>query len=780
MIGKEVRGIHHLFRLVEDKKIYYAACQINTHYIFCKIYRYGDEIFLFNNVIGAPIQKHSFDKYQNTNILNEIYKMHHFANYIFVINKNDGIKMDEIGFNSLFLLNEDFKNKYDRFCAENKKQADNVEKKHCLMHSDVAFYMYCVCNGSKNYFFWAINEFYNFCVPIGVINELLIWAENYGQLIKNLSLGTITAYKSPESIEVLRNEMRLLRKDKRIKDVINFFNTAQKKILKDRILSDRDKETLSKFGKISSTRQKNFIKKMSTVEDGDEIIKQMAYLVNVPFVWDKKSLIDYITYTDAIHAEIIFENGPIVLVKVDDYDAVKYLGKNTNWCISKNKTYWNQYVGRNNENTQYMVFDFSKTEDDVMSIIGITTRVGDGITHAHDFFNHDLMGNAENDDVYKNQFLKSFLEHMLFQKNDIISILKKDGIDISTIVSYRTLPFQWTKEEFFKYLFIHFKREDIEILSENEDKLAISVRNSGVPLCYLFGVKYQDKFDREFRNNEHIMFLDFSKPTDDFTKLQFGIVYNNSDTYESYVPGMFDEHVNNVDTNFDLICKEYGLPYDIICRTNNVCNRFDSYVKSFSIPLLNELFANNKKALDKYMTTNHCRILLQNQITCSLLNYYSFTFIKLFYDNGYTLEELLGEKRFVDFLYKIFSKMLAFKHGTFSRLINIPEEQLEAYNRNEIDDSTTCKYIGLALSLMEIFKHENNNTLAKFLYNNDFLKKSSLINHLIGIIFSTESFKESSRAINALIQYVMDKNIKEAKQIISENAQKNQVVLIHT
>ena len=777
MIGKEIRGIHHLFRLVENKRIYYACCQFNLIYVFCNLYRVGDKIFFFNNVVGDNTRKYSFDDCRNDDdALKKIYELARFSDYVYAIDKNDDISMNELGFSSILLLNEGFKAEYDRFCAENKKQAENIEKKYCSMHSDLAYSVYCLSNGSKNYFFWAIIEIYHYRVPVGVIKELLIWAENYSQLIKNLSMGTITAYKSMDSIWALRNEMRSLRENKRINDVINSFNTKQKKVLKDRSLSVRDRETLSKFGKISNIKQKNFIKKMSTVENGDEIIKQMAYLVNVPFVWDKTSLIDYITYTDAIHAEIVMENGPIVLVKVNDYDAVKYLGKNTNWCISKNKTYWNQYVGTHNENIQYMIFDFSKPEDDVMSIIGFTSSSNDGITHAHDFFNHDLIRRGEDDGVFTNQFLESFLEHMILQENNIMNILKKDGIDLNKIISYRALPFAWTKKDFFQYLHKNFIEDNIEILSDNDNKIAISIRNSENSLRGLFGKKYSQMIGRGFRNNEHIMFLDFSKSSDDFTKLLFGVVYNINDTYETYVPTMYDEHVNMVDTDFDWICQEYDLPYDVICRTNNIRFRFERYVSTFAIPLIKELLNDNKDVIDKYMTQNRCRNVVYNQITNSLLNYNSFTLIKTFYENGYTLEGLFGLKRFEEFLYKVLSKMLSLKHDNFSRLTNISEGQLEAYNNDQIDDMRACRYIGLALSLFEIFKHEHNNALVMFLFNYDFLRKSSLINHLISIIIDTEDFKEHNSNINLLIQYIMNNNIKEAQKILIDKAKNNQVV----
>ena len=78
---------------------------------------------------------------------------------------------------------------------------------------------------------------------------------------KNLRKNTITAYTSNDDIMSLSEELLILRREKRINDVINMFNTAQKRILRAKAaeFSDKDKETLSKFYRLSETKKSNFI-----------------------------------------------------------------------------------------------------------------------------------------------------------------------------------------------------------------------------------------------------------------------------------------------------------------------------------------------------------------------------------------------------------------------------------------------------------------------------------------------------------------------------------------
>lgn len=255
--------------------------------------------------------------------------------------------------------------------------------------------MYAITDGSKNFFFWAVNAYFKQGIHISTLEKIMAWNENYGTKAKELKKGSITAYTGQCEIISLVREIAHIRNEKRANDVMNMFNTAQKKALKAINLSARDHETLSKFGKLSGKKKLNFIKKMSSVFDASEILKQMAFLSDVHFEWKKESLLEYIDNNENIDCDIILDKGDIVLLKVKDYETVKRLTKATNWCISKDKKYWNEYVEFNPNATQYIIFDFSKKEDDNHSIVGFTSVYNRGITNAHDFENHDMMKAVE-------------------------------------------------------------------------------------------------------------------------------------------------------------------------------------------------------------------------------------------------------------------------------------------------------------------------------------------------------------------------------------------------
>ena len=778
MIGKEVRGIHHLSRLIKADYRYPAFLLLDTSYIYCQIIKANKYILIFNNNIGQKTRDIYIESTFTHRTLENIDFLKNAYSCVLVkkLNCSPNEMANNIG--NILLLPIDFEEQYYKFCSENKKNVEVAERKYCPMTQDIPKYLYALCNASKNYFFWAIAEVFNHSINLSVIKQIMVWAENYNQLIKNLSLGTITAYKNHDQIlMVLRNEMRQLRNEKRINDVINSFNTAQKKLLKNKELSDRDKITLAKFGKISKAKKINFIRKMSTIDDVDEILKQMAYLVNVHFVWDKKAFIDYVTHTDNLHAEIIMENGPIVLVKVDDYDAVKYLGKNTNWCISKNKTYWNQYTMSGGKAIQYMIFDFSKKEDDVKSIIGFTSKINVGIVHAHDFCNNNLMGNNNEYEIPSD--LEPFVT-FVSNGNNIFNIIKKDGINLNDVTFFDNLPFEWNKKEFLHFLNVNVGLSDYEILVDNGDKMAISFKNCSQLFLKLFGDKYSNTIGSDYWDNEHFMFLDFNQSKNNPKKLLFGIVYDDDVTYESSVGTIYDEHANPTTENFDALLTKYNLPYDIICRTNNIYNRFLSALSTLSVSVIRALFEDNKSEMRNIIIDGKLSGTIYRAIDSSLLRYYSFSIIKIFYDNGYKLFDVLGKKYFMNFMHIVLQTLLSYKRNNYAYLVNPVDRDIAKFNAKNLNDINDCKYIGLALSFYEIFKHEDNIRLASFLMevicqNND-TAMSSLFDHLINIVFKKENFSNINSLIANLINYVMRHNIKEAKDCILEKSHSNDKV----
>jgi hypothetical protein len=290
---------------------------------------------------------------------------------------------------------------------------------------------------------------------------------------------------------------------------------------------------------------------------------------------------DFLTNVEGIKYEKIFENDKVVLVKVLDYETIKQLGKTTNWCISKNKTYWNNYIeGYHGMTTQYMVFDFSKLEDDKLSIVGFTTTHNKGITSAHNFVNENLMGDEEAEQVFLNSFISRFSNN-----KNIYSLLAEDGIDITLVVQYDMPPYKWDEKSLMTYLYECVNPENVDIIKKGDNKIVLSVMDENIR--YFFGDTYHDNISHDYWNYQHIIFIDFNKNVYDINKLQFAIIEESSGD-EDYCVGLYNERALNSRQNFDSKLIEFGLPYNTIRRTNNPYVRLRNGLFSYNTPMIKD------------------------------------------------------------------------------------------------------------------------------------------------------------------------------------------------
>lgn len=779
MIGTQIRGFHHLSRVVGNTPKIFIFKRDNGRICMAEAVAIkgddvpsrdgGESIYFFNNAYGRS--KPSLDRYHGKEIFNTLSALNdRWSGAIKIYISKDVSSMNDYSsyIRAMWMMPDSFYNDYERFCNENKKRFNVVERKYVNKNEPLLKYIYALCNGSNNYFFWAVAQYFGNDVPLCDIKRVIDWANNYGQLAKDLKKGTVTGYTNSEQLKCLLNETLNLRKQKRIRDVINSFNTAQKKILKSRTLSNRDKDTLAKFGKLSPTKKTNFIRKMSTIEDGDEIMKQMAYVVNIHFEWNKDSLIDYITHTENLHAEIVSSNGDIVLVKVNDYDAVKYLGKSTNWCISKNKTYWNQYTRDDGLATQYIIFDFSKPEDDVLSIIGFTSVFNRGITHAHDFVNHNLMTDRPR---RNNVSIKSFLDKFN-RANGIFSILENDKIKLCDVTSYDKTPYEWNKESFIKYLNECVDENNYDIVHDSDNKLAVIVNDQNVR--YFLGDNYMNNTNRDIWRRQHIIFADFSLPQNDPDKLIFGIVSQNDETYESYVNCMYNEHFDNAGCSFDAKLAEYDLPYDIICRTDDVVNRYRNALMDIEVPIIRQLLENKDlvKAIQRGEGIGVSCDTYYQALYTSILNYHSFELLEAFYNKGFTLTELMGEDNVNNLFYSIYDVMYNVKQERDGDMTLPTNKELSKFEQGTLDSYDETLYVGMFQALNMLIEHERNGYMFRnfclYLSNHD--EKSSLIDYLVTKASGFADYKNPSDSTYYMIKYAVRYQLKDALANIDKHS----------
>lgn len=612
-------------------------------------------------------------------------------NYYLEINSQNII--NQLG-GTILLLPEDFDKHYEEFTKQNKKLVDKVFERMCHKNDFFSIYIYALTEGSPNLFVWAMTNIFKYGAKFHGIKNCINWCINYPQLIKNLSKGTPTAYNGKDQVLALYNEMVTLRKNKRVNDTINMFNTSQKKMLKNIELTDNVIDIFSKFYLLSYAKQHNFVRKMSTIDNADEIIRQMSLLTKAHFEWNKESFLNFIKNVENINCEVVLDRDNLVIVKVNDYDTIKYLAKTTNWCISKNKKYWNDYVGnRSGESTQYVLFDFSKDEDDEFSIVGFTTLARKGIVNAHSFSNENLMHGCSN--VYP---VRQFIP---FRPN-IFYLLKLNNVSINNFVGKNQFNYEWNIDSFIEFIEVALD-DSFDIVYQDDNKIAIITENPMVR--FIVGEAYNNI--AYCNTKKCVIFADFSKDQHDDNRLLFvGVNWDNS-VKEERPTKVFNLCVN-VETNipFDNLLEEYNLPYNIICRTENKIERFIGAFSTYNIQLVDTLLKDkdlvNTLKASKNTLANHYNI--DSYVNNSIFNGYTIDMLKVLYDNNVMLSDIMNSRSIDSIL-----SNLIYEIGNLCTNPNPPTqsemELLFSKNRFSYDK---CKFIGFYMAADLILKHEKN------------------------------------------------------------------------
>lgn len=712
MIGKYVRGVRHLIRLSNPSPTPILLIVNGVPYDLFDIVRDN-----FNGKNKTFI----FGKGYNDSYIDRTSRMFDTPTLKALLIKHRGIFEIKSAncppwadTSEIIMLPLSFDDMYKKFLLENQKMINELSRRYDFSTSSITIKaLYCYTNGSKNFFFWGLNLYLKYNVKLDTIKNIMLWYDLYGQMTKLLKKNTITAYTSKDSIYELLSELTNLRMDKRLNESINSFNTYQKKLLKKYKFDDNDKHALSLFAKLSSTKRLNFIKKMSSVDDISELLRQLKFITSTHFSWNKASFVDYLNNVENLKYEIKYDKGNIMVLKVFDFETIKQLAKTTNWCISKNKSYWNNYVSPANNTSQYVLFDFSKNEDDKHSIIGFTVMHNKGITNAHDFTNNNLFKNSGNEyDNNRGRYLKSYIDNFLLN-NNIYEILKNDGLDASYFETYDRMKYEWNKKGFLKHLYSHIDSFNVKVLSNIDNKLALSIKDENI--CELLGETYNEIITSAYVKCEHILFLDFSKNENDARKLEYTIVL--SDSYgEDHATAMYDEFSRQInDDSFDEKLIEYKLPYDIIRRKSNKMEQFVNSFINFNIPNIKLILSKDKTFLVK-SKDNITPYQYMNVLTSSLIGYVSFDYLDIIYDNGYTINDICGSKPLRNIIKSLVSKLI-------SKLVSIngidlydcssldiktpSKEDIDNFFNRNLKTKNEAEYVGYYLMLKKIILNED-------------------------------------------------------------------------
>lgn len=783
MIGTNIRGIRHLWR-VSDCSLRKVLVRCGEHgFDICEVIKtkpdskIGERMYIFNSYYNQTNYCISTLSSLSTEMHDMLSEVTH-SRTLEVAKSCDGFRGYDGLFSEITLLPNSFDKDYASFLKENNKMVKNLTEKYCVNTNDIRVKrIYIYTDGSKYFFQWAMDLYFKAGCSMRTILNILTWNEHYKQLTKKLSKGTITAYTSQESVNDLMEELAILRNDKRVNDAINLFNTAQKKLLKANEQSKTDKNTLARFSKLSDTKKNNFIRKVSTIDDYQELMRQMRHVTSVHFDWSKESFMDFIKNVDGINYEVVYENDFVVLVKVADYETIKQLGKTTNWCISKNKSYWNSYIEHNHgKATQYMIFDFSKLEDDKLSIVGFTTTYNKGITSAHNFINDNLMNDGNNMNAL---MLKSYLARF-DNSNSIYKVLQNCGIDITLVAHYDKPQYKWSYEDLMSYLYECVDKNNVDIIKYDGDRLVLSVRDENIK--YFLGDAYMDNISSDDYEEQHIIFADFTMSQYDPNKLIFGIIYSGGGSEEDYCSYMYNESSMNINVNFDSKLIEFGVPYDIIKRTDDINKKVRNAFTSFNVNMLMDCIKKEKNCLHKAMSEYFEQETIYYTICQSVIDFLSFDYLNIIYDNGHYLNDYIDSGYIAEILKNSFNNLKAASRQLYrNSVMEKPnEERIEAFYNETLKNRNDVLYVGNYLIIKEIIKRENkegtdfNRIYCKILSNiyNSRLT-GALIKELMYLMLDNINMSEKMDSTNYIASYFARFGDEEMQDTIKGLAEKH-------
>jgi hypothetical protein len=97
-------------------------------------------------------------------------------------------------------------------------------------------------------------------------------------------------------------------------------------------------------------------------------------------------------YGELNGAEVVYNEGGILIIEVRSYVANSELNSNTSHCIAKTgQSSWDTYVGDNKFAKQYYIYDYNLPQSDPKCVIGITIGEGGRINNCNIRNNQDFM-----------------------------------------------------------------------------------------------------------------------------------------------------------------------------------------------------------------------------------------------------------------------------------------------------------------------------------------------------------------------------------------------------
>jgi hypothetical protein len=245
---------------------------------------------------------------------------------------------------------------------------------------------------------------------------------------------------------------------------------------------------------------------------------------------------------------------------------------------------------------------------------------------------------------------------------------------------------------------------------------------------------------------------------------------------------MYNETSTPILNNFDAKLIEFGVPYDIIRRTDDNVRKFKNAFSNFNTPIIKDCLEKDKKVmeivLNNYIDNDH----LYHLIRVSVNDYLSFDYLDIFYDNGYILSQFLDEGYVSELFKMVFNTMKNYGRRVFenNNFKKPSEEDIEAFYNRSIADRNFTVYVGNYILMKMLLEKEVSNEKTTVEYSRHYgrvitnIFSSSLVGDAIKEILlamiNRLDFNQRNDATTHFIRYSVmygDEELKEIAKNIS-------------
>lgn len=289
----------------------------------------------------------------------------------------------------------------------NKKQMQPLIDKYAINpETNKLFISICeMFDNQPNYQIWAVKMIFSKVMNIESLETIHEWVLKNQTMVKMLEKQNIVSYSTKTLILQLFKEMEGLDKLSIIKNAINHFNTEQRKMLSDSILYKeftpleayanatikKWADIFKKFNRLPLDRKNKFYSNCSRLKTLNDLLPAIQSCLEETYKWVKEDFLAFMA-NNTPDCEVVFDNGPYVIIHVGSFNSSKLLCGNgrTSWCITQQDHYWKSYVSEHSNRDQYFMFDFSRKESDAFAHIGFTMENGRGFYCAQTCNNSDM------------------------------------------------------------------------------------------------------------------------------------------------------------------------------------------------------------------------------------------------------------------------------------------------------------------------------------------------------------------------------------------------------